>query len=139
MVQCLRPSVADPTGKAIPQEAPVPSPAAQRKPPVPLVCVRVLIFKLQEKDQADTDPVEVIAEVPEELDIANGPPEATVARRAKSYSDFYDVVRAHIKKEKALGKEKRRSREALKTELEFRQWYNGVNDELLDASHEQYR
>jgi hypothetical protein len=71
----------------------------------------------------------------------NGPPPATVARRAKSYSDFYTVVRAHIKKEKALEKtlEKKKSRGHLSTELEFAEWYGGVNDELVEASHEEFK
>jgi hypothetical protein len=60
-----------------------------------------------------------------------------VARRAKSYSDFYTAVRAHVKREKAL--EKKKSRENLSTELEFAEWYGGVHDELLEASHEEYR
>jgi len=46
-------------------------------------------------------------------------------------------VRAHIKKEKAL--EKKKSRENLSTELDFAEWYGGVNDELLEASHDEYR
>lgn len=46
-------------------------------------------------------------------------------------------MRAHIKKEKAL--EKKKSRENLSTEVEFAEWYGGVNDELLEASHDEYR
>ena len=67
----------------------------------------------------------------------NGPPPATVARRAKSYSDFYTVVRAHLRKERAL--EKKKSREDISTELEFADWYGGLSDELLEASHDEYR
>jgi len=37
-----------------------------------------------------------------------GPPEATVARRSKSYSDFYDIVKAQLAKDD--GKKKRRRR-----------------------------
>ncbi|KAF2641601.1 Sec34-domain-containing protein [Massarina eburnea CBS 473.64] len=88
--------------------------------------------------QADVERVEGIRETIEEApEKINGPPPATVARRAKSYSDFYDVVRAHIKKEKEL--ERKRSRENIGTELELVQWYGAINDELLDASHEEYR
>lgn len=60
-----------------------------------------------------------------------------MARRARSYSDFYAVARAHLKKERAL--EKKKSQEHLSTELEFAEWYGGVNEELLEASHEEYR
>jgi hypothetical protein len=92
-----------------------------------------------QESQADLERAEAIVETIEEERPGklNGPPPATVARRAKSYSDFYTVVRAHLKKEKAL--EKKKSREDLGTELEFAQWYGGVNDELLEASHEEYR
>lgn len=93
---------------------------------------------MRQESQADVERAEAIEEaiesVPGKL---NGPPPATVARRAKSYSDFYTVVRAHIKKEKAL--EKKKSQENLSTELELAEWYGGVNDELLEASHEEYR
>ncbi|KAF2084506.1 Sec34-domain-containing protein [Saccharata proteae CBS 121410] len=98
---------------------------------------RVSLLKQPNGNQADVEPVEVIPELREEPEQDNGPPKATVARRAKSYSDFYDVVRAHIKKERGL--ERKRSREQLKTELDFGEWYNGVHDELLDASHGEYQ
>lgn len=93
-------------------------------------------FSLQEGSQADVERVggsAGIAEIIEDVDKSNGPPKATVARRAKSYGDFYDVVRAHLKKER------RRSRENIKTELDFGEWYSGVSEELLDASHEEYQ
>lgn len=60
-----------------------------------------------------------------------------MARRAKSYSDFYNVVRAHIKKEKGL--EKKKSQENISNELEFSEWYGEINEELLEASHEEYK
>ena len=71
------------------------------------------------------------------LDKANGPPQATLARRAKSYSDFYTVVRAHMKKEREL--EKKKSQEHISNDLEFVEWYDEINDELLEASHEEYK
>jgi hypothetical protein len=46
-------------------------------------------------------------------------------------------VRAHLRKEKALAKKK--SQETLATELELAEWYGGVNAELLEASHEEFR
>ena len=60
-----------------------------------------------------------------------------MARRAKSYSDFYSVVRAHIKKENALAK--RKSPGNISNELDFSAWYGGVNEELLEASHDEYK
>jgi hypothetical protein len=92
-----------------------------------------------QETQADVERAEDIPEVAEEERPGklNGPPPATVARRAKSYSDFYTVVRAHLKKEKVL--EKKKSRENISSELEFAEWYGVVNSELLEASHEEYR
>jgi len=102
-------------------------------------------FSLQEGSQADVERVGGIAGIAgiaeniEDVDKSNGPPKATVARRAKSYGDFYDVVRAHLRGERGLEKERRRSRENIKTELDFGEWYSGVSEELLDASHEEYQ
>ncbi|KAJ4365819.1 Golgi transport complex subunit 3 [Neocucurbitaria cava] len=99
---------------------------------------RESLLKQPNESQADVERVEGIAEAIEEPPTAlNGPPPATVARRAKSYSDFYTVVRAHLKKEKALAKKK--SREDINTELEFAEWYGDVSEDLLEASHEEYR
>ncbi|KAI4697688.1 uncharacterized protein J4E84_000821 [Alternaria hordeiaustralica] len=100
---------------------------------------RESLLKQENESQADFERAEAIAETAEDdrPGKLNGPPPATVARRAKSYSDFYTVVRAHLKKERAL--EKKKSREDISTELEFADWYGGVSDELLEASHEEYR
>lgn len=87
---------------------------------------------------ADVDRAEgAIDTIDEQPGKLNGPPPATVARRAKSYSDFYTVVRAHLKKEQAL--ERKKSREDIGSELELAEWYGGVEEELLEASHEEYR
>jgi conserved oligomeric Golgi complex subunit 3 len=96
---------------------------------------------LQEDPQADNAPVEGIADLLEDAEQDNGPPQATVARRAKSYSDFYDIVTAHLKKEREQerDKQKKKPREHIKTELEFAEWYDEVSHELVDASHETYQ
>lgn len=60
-----------------------------------------------------------------------------MARRAKSYSDFYDVVRAHIKKQKE--DEKRKLRKALKTDIDFERWYTGVKPSIEKKSFPQYQ
>ncbi|KAF1811312.1 Sec34-domain-containing protein [Eremomyces bilateralis CBS 781.70] len=65
------------------------------------------------------------------------PPQATVARRAKSYSDFYDIVRAHLKKEKE--DEKRKLRQALKTDIDFERWYSGIMPSIEKKSFPQYQ
>ena len=81
----------------------------------------------------------MVLDIVEETEKLTGPPPATIARRAKSYSDFYDVLRDHIRKERRLGKSRRRSREDIKTELQFGDWYGGKSKGLLDASHEEYK
>lgn len=66
-----------------------------------------------------------------------------MARRAKSYSDFYDVVRAYIRKEhreeKKHQKTQLRKEGGLRSESEFATWYGGVRLQLEDASHEEYQ
>lgn len=72
----------------------------------------------------------------------SGPPPATLARRAKSYSDFYDVVRDHIRKEYKQERtvHKKRARQHLiRTDVDFGAWYNDIKADLLDASHEEYQ
>lgn len=92
-----------------------------------------------QEGQADVPRAEGIAETIQEAieKESHGPPPATVARRAKSYSDFYDVVRAHVKREKEL--ERKKEQELIGNELQFAGWYGGVHEELLDASHEEYK
>ncbi|KAK3346776.1 Sec34-like family-domain-containing protein [Lasiosphaeria hispida] len=44
----------------------------------------------------------------EELEDANSPPQATLVRRAKSYSDFYDIVTSQLSKTGSKNKRRRR-------------------------------
>lgn len=88
--------------------------------PPPCFRVRVLMLGPQEAS-ADVERVEAIVEAAEDnVEPLHGPPPATVARRAKSYSDFYDIVRAHLRKEHGL--ERKTSRQNLHNELEFADW-----------------
>jgi hypothetical protein len=86
-------------------------------------------------------PVEDLLHVGEEEEQQKGPPAATLARRAKSHSDFYDVVRAHLRKEHKLEKEQERkmAKQQISTDVEFGAWYGGIKEDLLDASHEEYQ
>ncbi|KAL9078608.1 MAG: hypothetical protein Q9157_002491 [Trypethelium eluteriae] len=98
-----------------------------------------LLQQPNEGNKADGVPVEAVLEISEEGEKLTGPPPATIARRAKSYSDFYNVVRDHMKKEHRAGKSRRRSRECIKSELQFASWYGGKSNALVDASHEEYK
>lgn len=71
----------------------------------------------------------------------SSPPLATVCRRAKSYTEFYHVARAHIRKE--LKKQKEKSKIVSETKPDFvldsQESYLNLSAQLLDASHEKYR
>jgi hypothetical protein len=97
---------------------------------------------LQEGIKADIAPVEALLNNVHDDFPSNGPPPATLARRAKSYSDFYDVVRAHIRKEYKQERHthKKRARQNLiRTDVDFGAWYDGFKGDLLNASHEEYQ
>jgi hypothetical protein len=70
-----------------------------------------------------------------------GPPEATLVRRAKSYSDFYEVAMDYLKKEAIRSK----SKDVLETlgsgvkSVPFGLQFEELEDELLDASQEEYQ
>ncbi|KAI0127841.1 Sec34-like family protein [Xylariales sp. AK1849] len=84
----------------------------------------------------------------EEVEPSNDPPEAALVRRAKSYSDFYHVVRAQLSKDAAQKRRrKRRDRglEALmvdKPEDHVRtlnaQPNESLDSQLLEASQQEY-
>ncbi|APA14207.1 hypothetical protein sscle_12g089770 [Sclerotinia sclerotiorum 1980 UF-70] len=69
------------------------------------------------------------------------PPKATLARRAKSYSDFYEVAMAYINKEVNDGKtENERDFEAGEPKIPlFEERYSALEDDLLDGSLEEYQ
>jgi conserved oligomeric Golgi complex subunit 3 len=66
-----------------------------------------------------------------------------VARRAKSYSDFYRVARAQLMKESKKVKEKVEEpmmpAGVAKKGLKLENMYEAHEDQLLDASQEEYR
>ncbi|KAI8962368.1 Sec34-domain-containing protein [Daldinia sp. FL1419] len=96
------------------------------------------------------DAVEPLEELFEEADTIIEPPEATLNRRAKSYSDFYHVVRAQLSKDAAAAKKRRkkakeRSLEALMVEkiekaVRTREppRITYPDDELIGASQQEY-
>ena len=75
---------------------------------------------------------------------SNGPPEATLIRRAQSYSDFHDAVKAVLGQDASVhGKDESGGHEkhediTIKSELDFADWYNDLEQELLDSSHNDY-
>ncbi|KAI9844895.1 MAG: Golgi transport complex subunit 3 [Sclerophora amabilis] len=100
---------------------------------------RESLLKQPEEGRAYPSQAEGRPDIPEEPELFQSPPKATLARRAKSYSDFYDVARAHLRKnvedEVQGGKPDPRR---LKTELGYRRWFDGIQAELWSAHHQQY-
>ncbi|KAI0179699.1 Sec34-like family protein [Hypoxylon sp. FL1284] len=96
------------------------------------------------------DVVEPLEELFEEPEIVIEPPEPTLSRRAKSYSDFYHVVRAQLSKDAAAAKKRRKkakertldalmvdkigdiSKNQSSVELE------PLGDELIESSQQEY-
>ena len=62
-----------------------------------------------------------------------GPPKATVARRAQSYTDFHYAAKAVLK-----GNGKREEDKGIQNELDFADWYETLENDLLEASHDPY-
>ena len=88
--------------------------------------------------------IEPIQEAHDEDSPWSGPPKATIARRAQSYSDFYYVVRSFGKRKSTS--QRRRSFDCEKpavpnkgAELEFEEQFGAIADHLLDDSHTRYQ
>lgn len=69
-----------------------------------------------------------------------------MTRRAQSYSDFHDAVKAVLGQDvvpKGVAKETAKDdakteEKSITSELDFADWYNGLEHELLDSSHDDY-
>ena len=81
--------------------------------------------------------------IEEEEEQLKGPPKATPARRAQSYSDFHYAVRAvlgqesYVKEDLVKGDGHDPSKE-VRSELDFVDWYHDLEQDLLDSSHDEY-
>ena len=99
---------------------------------------------VQEEIQANTGRVDEHSAVLDTIGEYNGPPEATLIRRAQSYSDFHDAVKAVLGQDASVQeKEKSRGHEShgdtvIKSELDFADWYSALEEGLLDSSHNDY-
>lgn len=87
----------------------------------------------------------MLQEIYEISPLSKGPPEATVIRRASSYTDFYHVARAHITKDvRKIRAENcaewvNLAAAPAKSGVDFECLYEDHEDELLDASQEDYQ
>ncbi|CAD6582195.1 MAG: Golgi transport complex subunit 3 [Alectoria sarmentosa] len=99
-----------------------------------------------EDNQADTGRVDRLVDGFEATQELVGPPEATLTRRAQSYSDFHDAVKAILGQDipsegaaREIAKDDANTEgKDITSELDFADWYNGLEHELLDSSHDDY-
>ena len=99
---------------------------------------------LQEGVQANVGSIDVGRALIEEETVnplLSGPPKATLARRAQSYADFHYAVEAVLGSpaEGKQGKSKSEDDKGILNELNFEDWYELVEEGLVEASHEKYR
>ncbi len=100
---------------------------------------------MQEELQADANRVGGHDAVLDKVEEPTGPPEATLKRRAQSYSDFHDAVKAFLgkdatpkEKDERYTKKKLGSGAGIETELDFSDWYHELEHELLNSSSDEY-
>lgn len=101
------------------------------------------MLRLKDNDHPAAAHVNALINLSEEPNLIKSPPTATVARRAKSYSDFYRVVKAQLAKESKQVKEKEQflfhPTAAINYGLNFESMCDAYEDELLDSSQEVFR
>ncbi|KAL8858418.1 MAG: hypothetical protein Q9178_005099 [Gyalolechia marmorata] len=98
-----------------------------------------LLKQPNEESQANERTLDVIGELSTAVQQNAGPPKATLSRRAQSYSDFHYAAKAVLDRNLSPRKGKGTgSYRAIKDDLEFADWYDDLENDLLDASHEEY-
>ncbi|KAL8725391.1 MAG: hypothetical protein Q9181_006433, partial [Wetmoreana brouardii] len=98
-----------------------------------------LLQQPNEDPQANDRTLDAIKESSPNESHDAGPPKATLTRRAQSYSDFHHAVTA-VLDEGIDGREEKEesNRRNIKDDLEFANWYENLENDLLDASHDEY-
>ena len=85
----------------------------------------------------------------EEVEEPKGPPQATIKRRAQSYTDFHHAAQAVLDGKHSLDRDKPHERaldlETVKNkevgisdDIDFAEWYQHLEHELLESSHDDY-
>ncbi|KAL8685425.1 MAG: hypothetical protein Q9218_007768, partial [Villophora microphyllina] len=100
-----------------------------------------LLQQPNEDAQANDRTLDAIKENVFEASHNTGLPTATLSRRARSYSDFHHAVTSILSADNNTKEEKKKKsdgHEPIKDDLGFADWYDCIEDELLDASHEEY-
>ncbi|KAL9576244.1 MAG: hypothetical protein Q9212_007262, partial [Teloschistes hypoglaucus] len=99
-----------------------------------------LLQQPNEDAQANNDrTLDAIEESSAEARRNAAPPKATLNRRAQSYSDFHHAVTSILGTD-SFPERERKDKDAgnIKDDLEFADWYDSIEDDLLDASHDEY-
>ncbi|KAI4233339.1 MAG: hypothetical protein LQ352_008262 [Teloschistes flavicans] len=99
-----------------------------------------LLKQPNEDAQANDRILDAIEESSAEARRNAAPPEATLNRRAQSYSNFHHAVTSVFGADSTtLEREKEdKPNEHIKDDLNFADWYDSIEDDLLDASHDNY-
>lgn len=74
----------------------------------------------------------------DEIEEPLGPPPATVAKRAQSYADFHYAVQAVLGQDEQPKSKTESSETEIVSDLDFADWYNDLENQLLDSSHNNY-
>ncbi|KAL9055691.1 MAG: hypothetical protein Q9162_003417 [Coniocarpon cinnabarinum] len=120
-------------------------PAAPVRPEVRHIRRVSLLEQPNEDDLADVSRPDQSLLVTLETDDQRQPPRATVARRAKSYTDFHYASRSlrhrqqPILGQHSIGQKSRRASEVVEEDLHAIEQDDTVADELLEASHGKYQ
>lgn len=103
----------------------------------------LLTLCLKDNDHSGAAHTNTLINLSEDPSSIRNPPTATVTRRAKSYSDFYRVVKAHLAKESKQIREREQFLSHPTTVsnngLNFESIYDKYEDELLDSSQEGFQ
>ncbi|KAL8798664.1 MAG: hypothetical protein Q9200_007725 [Gallowayella weberi] len=98
-----------------------------------------LLKQPNEDSQANDRTLDAIGEVSAAPTHDEGPPKPSLTRRAQSYTDFHHAAKAVLSRNASHKKHKElKSYRDIKDDLEFADWYGDLENDLLDASHEEY-
>ena len=67
------------------------------------------------------------------------PPKATLNRRAQSYADFHYAVKAVLEPGGSPIEKGKQETTDIKDDVDFDDWYDTLQHDLLEASHSEYK
>ncbi|KAL9595670.1 MAG: hypothetical protein Q9219_006303 [cf. Caloplaca sp. 3 TL-2023] len=100
---------------------------------------RQSLLKQPDDAQANDPPLEPIREATVKRPHNASPPKASLSRRAQSYTDFHHAARSVIHRDRSVEqKPENKIHRSIKHDLDFGDWYDSLEDDLLEASREKY-